>query len=589
MAGIIEPEYKVLIVDDESAIRDLIIQILEPDFDCHTASSAEEALNILENKSFDLIMSDINMGGMSGIELIPKVLELWPDTVIMVLSGNSTIDSAIGAIRGGAFDYIKKPFNIDHVRVAVDRALEHRTLIREKRLYENNLEELVKTRTDELNYLSYYDVLTTLPNRSLFEDRLSQSILLKQEGQQVALLFVALDNFKKIRDTLGHDAGDVILQEAAHRLVTEIAEGSTVARFERDEFAILLPQVANAEEVVEIASWVDKALRSPYRVREKEIFITASIGISLHPEDGKDSRSLLKHAASALLSVQESGGDSYSFYAEGMNAKALRQLTFESDLRNALARGEFEMYYQPKLDIRTGKIVGMEALIRWHHPEHGAVSPAEFIPLAEATGFILPIGEWILYTACSQGREWQKEGHLLSLSVNLSACQFSQPDLAEKIISIVNALDFDCRLLDLEVTESTIMKNPEKGVETLRKLQALGIKISLDDFGTGYSSLSYLKRLPIDILKIDKSFIDDVTENTDDAALVEAIIALAHNLKLKVIAEGVEREDQLQRLHELDCDEWQGFLFSKPLPAKDFNELLAKYAHFPMKRDAHLP
>jgi diguanylate cyclase (GGDEF)-like protein len=588
MAGI-EPSYKVLIVDDESAIRDLIIQILEPDFDCHTAGSAEEALNILENESFDLVMSDINMGGMSGIELIPKVLELWPDTVIMVLSGNSTIDSAIGAIRGGAFDYIKKPFNIEHVRVAVDRALEHRTLIREKRLYENNLEELVKKRTDELNYLSYYDVLTTLPNRSLFEDRLSQSILLKLEGQQVALLFVALDNFKKIRDTLGHDAGDLILQEAAHRLVSEIAEGSTVARFERDEFAILLPQVANAEEVVEIASWVDNALRRPYRVKENEIFITASIGISLHPEDGKDSRALLKHAASALLSVQESGGDSYSFYADGMNAKALRQLTFESDLRNALDRGEFEMYYQPKLDIRAGKIVGMEALIRWHHPEHGAVSPAEFIPLAEATGFILPIGEWILYTACSQGRAWQKEGHLLSLSVNLSACQFSQPDLAEKIISIVKALDFDCRLLDLEVTESTIMKNPEKGVETLKKLQALGIKISLDDFGTGYSSLSYLKRLPIDILKIDKSFIDDVTENTDDAALVEAIIALAHNLKLKVIAEGVEREDQLQRLYELDCDEWQGFLFSKPLPAKDFRDLLDKYDRFPMKRDAHLP
>ena len=575
MASNTEPKPKILVVDDEPLVRDLIVQILEPEHVCQTAGSGEEALEIFRNNSFDLVMSDINMGGMTGIELIPRLLALSPDTVIVMLSGNQTIDSAIDAIRSGAFDYVKKPFDIDHVKVAVDRALQHHNLLREKRLYENHLEELVRERTEELNYLSYYDLLTKLPNRTLFEDRLSQAILLMQENQQIALLFVSLDGFKKVRDTLGHDSGNEILQDVAKRLLAEVSENTTVARFEGDEFGILLPQMGGTEEAAEIANRINNALKKPYQTGGSEVFITASIGISFYPDDGKNAQALLKNAAAALLTAQEGGGDLYYFYTTGMNSDALRRLALESNLRSALIRGEFEMYYQPKVDIITGKICGMEALIRWNQSHTEFISPAEFIPLAESTGLILPMGEWILSNSCSQGKKWHDEGFDLSLSVNLSVRQFQQPDLAERLCTIVQETGFDCKFLDLEITESAIMGDPEVAVRTLNELRQLGIKISLDDFGTGYSSLSYLKRLPIDILKIDKSFVDDVTNNSDDAALVEAIITLAHTLNLKVVAEGIETEGQLDFLRRLNCDEWQGYLFSRPVPAADFRHLLA--------------
>jgi diguanylate cyclase (GGDEF)-like protein len=577
MASNTEPKSKILVIDDEPLVRDLIVQILQPEHQCKTASSGEEALSIFQGEAFDLVMSDINMGGMSGIELIPKLLAISPDTVIVMLSGNQTIDSAIDAIRSGAFDYVKKPFDIDHVKVSVDRALQHHYLLREKRLYENHLEELVAKRTEELNYLSYYDALTTLPNRSLFEDRLSQAILLMQENQEIALLFVSLDGFKKVRDTLGHESGNEILQEVAKRLRSKVNENSTVARFEGDEFAVLLPQVDGTDEAAEIANSINNALKKPYNAGGNEVFITASIGISFYPDDGKDAQGLLKNAGAALLTAQEGGGDLYYFYTTGMNSEALKRLALESNLRNALARGEFEMHYQPKIDINTGNISGMEALIRWNQSYGGPISPAEFIPLAESTGLILPIGEWILSTSCLQGKRWQDEGHELNLSVNLSVRQFQQPDLTERICAIVESTGFDCNFLHLEITESAIMGDTEVAVRTLNELRQLGIKISLDDFGTGYSSLSYLKRLPIDLLKIDKSFVEDITNNSDDAALVEAIIKLAHTLNLKVIAEGVETEEQLNFLRRLKCDEWQGYLFSKALPVADFDGLLVSH------------
>jgi len=575
MADTNQPDSIILIVDDESAVRNLIVQILEADHTCKTAASAEEALSLLQKESFDLVISDINMSGISGLELIPQVFALSPDTVIMMISGNQTIDSAIEAIRSGAFDYIKKPFDLDHVKVAVDRALKHHSLLEEKRRYDDHLEELVKIRTDELNYLSYYDVLTDLPNRTLFGDRLSQAQLLVQEDQRIALLFVSLDGFKKVRDTLGHALGNQILQEMAKRLLTNVPEGSTVARLEVDEFAVLLIQIGSTEEVAGVIDSMTRALKLPIRIGENELFITSSIGISLFPDDGNDVHTLLKNAGAALLRTQENGGDGYNFYTAGMTAGALRRLEFESKLRGALDRSEFEVFYQPKLHINTRNITGMEALIRWRNPELGFVSPAEFIPLAEDTGLILPIGEWILRTACAQCKFWIDKGFDLHLSVNLSARQFQQQDLAERIIAVLRETGLDSDRLDLEMTESAIMKNPDMAVQTLDQLKKIGIKISIDDFGTGYSSLGHLKRLPIDILKIDKSFIEDVTTNPDDAALVMAIIALAHNLRLKVVAEGVETEEQLKFLQLLKCDEWQGYLFSKPVPAEDFEKLLA--------------
>jgi diguanylate cyclase (GGDEF)-like protein len=564
---------RILIVDDEAPIGNLLCEILGESYACTTVESAEEALLRLEKEKFDLVISDINMRGMSGIELIPNVFIFAPDAVVMMLSGNQTIDSAIEAMRLGAFDYLKKPFDFEHVEVAVRRALNHRSLLLEKREYENQLEKLVEQRTAKLNYLTYHDALTDLPNRILFEDRLSQALVSMLEDQITALLFVSLDSFKEVRNTLGHSLGDELLREVAERLKNCSDKNVTVARFEGDEFALLLAQL-RAENIVEITNNIFEALTLPFIVGEHEIFITASIGISVSPDDSRDTQTLLKNAGAAVSRAREQGGNSYQFYTADMHSKALKRLALENNLRRALERDEFEVYYQPKINTNTGKIVGTEALLRWRHPELGLVSPTEFIPLAEETGLIVPIGEWVLRTACVQNNLWKNEGFDLHLAVNLSARQFQQLNLADTIIGIIKETEFHPSYLNLEITESSIMKNAESAIEILGELKKAGIKISIDDFGTGYSSLGYLKRLPIDVLKIDKSFIRDATTNPDDTALVMAIIMLAHNLRLTVVAEGVETEEQLDFLRRLGCDEWQGYLYSKPVSPDIFRKLL---------------
>lgn len=569
-------EVRILIIDDEPAIRNVLSEILCENYDCTAVGSAEEALEILEREKFHLVLSDINMGGMSGIQMAPRLRAIAPQTVIMMLSGEQTINTAIEALRVGAFDYIQKPFALEHVEAAVRRALEHYFLLESKRLYENHLSELVRQRTEELNYLAYHDSLTDLPNRHLFEDRLSQAAVLAQHNRQIlAILFLSLDRFKAIQDTLGHAPGYRLLKEVAERLKNCVGEGATVARLEGDEFAVLLTQVGSAQTVAEIAGNMVEAMRLPFAVDTHEVFTGLSVGISLFPEDGEDVQTLLKNAGVALSRVKEHGENGYQFFTADMNAKALKRLTMESSLRRALEREEFEVYYQPKIDISSRRIVGSEALLRWRHPESGIISPADFIPLAEETGLIMPIGEWILKTACAQSNLWQAEGFDLHLAVNLSARQFQQENLLEMITGVVGKTGFDSRRLELEVTESSIMRNAESAVKTLNELKETGIKISIDDFGTGYSSLGYLKHLPIDILKIDKSFVRDIALNANDMALVMAIITLAHNLKLKVVAEGVETKEQLQFLQLLQCDEWQGYLHSKPVPADDFRQLLA--------------
>src|ERR1044071_2357512 len=568
----------ILIVDDEPEIRNLVRGILSESYGYLEANSAEEALSILRMEKFGLVISDINMSGMSGLEMIPHVKAIAPDTVIMMISGEQTIESAIEALRGGAFDYIMKPFDFQHVEAAVRRALEHHALLEAKRRHENHLEELVRQRTAELNHLAYHDALTDLPNRILFEDRLTQALILaKRHRQALGMLFLSLDGFKKVHDTLGHAIGDRLLQKVAERLRSSAHQGETVARFEGDEFALLLTQIGGTEDedVVEVIFQINESLKLPFLVDDHELFITVSIGISLYPDDGADAPTLLKNADAALYRAREQGGNNYQFYTADMNDKAMKRLTLENSLRRALERSEFEVYYQPVLDINTRKIVGMEALLRWHHPELGLIQPAEFIPLAEDPGMIVPIGQWVLRMACTQSKSWQEAGFApLSLVVNLSGRQFQQQNLSEVVARILQETGLNSHNLELELTESSIMKNAEGAVRTLSELKAMGVKIAIDDFGTGYSSLGYLKRLPIDTLKIDRSFVSDVTTDPDDAALVMAIITLAHNLRLKVIAEGVDSEEQLRFLHLLRCDEWQGYFFSKPLPVEAFEELL---------------
>jgi len=568
----------ILIVDDEPGVRTVLHKMLCESHECRAVSSAEEALSVLSAEKFDLVISDIKMAGMSGLEMIPHALKSAPDTVIMMISGEQTIDSAIKALRLGAFDYITKPFNLQHVKAGVDRALDHHSLLVTKRLHENHLEELVTERTAERDHLAYHDALTDLPNRILFEDRLAQAFAVAQrDGRTLGILFLSLDQFKKVNDTLGHALARRLLQEVAERISNSVPEGETVARFEGDEFALLLTRINDSGDVVGIISQITEALKLPLSLDGHELFITTSIGISLFPDDGMDENALLKNAGAALQRAREQGGNNSQFYTADMNAKALHRLTLENNLQRALEREEFELYYQPQLKINTKEIVGMEALIRWHHPELGLVSPAEFIPLAEDSGLIVPIGEWVLRTSCIQTKSWQDEGlGPLTVAVNLSARQFQQQNLSEVILRILQETGLNPHDLELELTESSIMKNAEAAARTLSELKDMEIEISIDDFGTGYSSLGYLKRLPIDVLKIDQSFVRDLTTDPDDAALVMAIITLAHNLGLRVIAEGVETEEQLGLLRLLRCDGVQGYLFGRPMPADLFRSLLVK-------------
>lgn len=564
---------RILIVDDESAIRNLLKSILCGEYECTTAESAETALAYLKDETFDLVISDIRMGGMSGIELISRVVASSPDTVVMMISGNQTLDGPIEAIRNGAFDYIKKPFDIDQVEIAVGRAIRHGSLLVSKRQHENHLEQLVAERTLKLNYLAYNDSLTGLPNRVFFEDRLTQTLLQRPDSGQVAVFFVSLDRFKILRDTLGHSVGDRLIKEVARRLETVADDMATVARFEGDEFALLL-SVENFEALADFSNRVFEGFKSPLLVDDDEIVISISIGISLSPDDGIDALTLLKNAGAALSYVRKNGGNNYKFFTSDIHDNALSRLALEKELRRALERNEFELNYQPKVDMATGKMTGMEALLRWNHPDRGLVPPLDFIPLAEETGLIVPIGEWVLRNACAQSKVWHDMGFALNVAVNLSPRQFQQEDLVSSINKIVAETGFDPRNLNLELTESSIMNNAESAVAILRALKDTGIEISIDDFGTGYSSLGVLKDLPIDVLKIDKTFINDVTTNPDDAALVTAVVRLGHNLRLKVVAEGVETNEQLSFLHRLQCDEWQGYLFSKPVSAETFEKLL---------------
>lgn len=568
---------RILIVDDEKVIRDLLKSILSQDYSCATADSAEAALACLEAEKFELVISDINMGSMSGIELVAHVVDTSPDTTVMVISGNQTVDSPIEAMRSGAFDYIKKPFDVGQVEVAVDRAVKHAGLLASKRRHETQLEELVAERTSKLNFLAYNDPLTGLANRLSIQEKLSKALLRPREAGNIAVFFVSLDRFKALRDTLGHAAGDSLLKRVADRLESVAGDRASVARFEGDEFVLLL-DVTRPEQAEAFAGDVFEAFRPPLSVVDDEIIVPISMGISLSPGDGVDAQTLLKNAGAALSYVRRHGGNNYKTFTSDIHDTAMRGIELENELRRALDRGEFEVYYQPKIDIVSRNMVGMEALIRWNHPVRGIVSPLDFISLAEKTGLIVPIGEWVLRSACLQTRVWHDKGFDVCLAVNLSPRQFQQSRLAEKIGLIVAESGIDPTLLNLEVTESSFMIDPEGAIETLRELRNTGIKISVDDFGTGYSSLGYLKNLPIDVIKIDKSFVNDVTTNVDDAALVTAVITLAHDLRLKVVAEGVETEGQLDFLTGLSCDEWQGYLFSKPVTASEFDKLLVTHA-----------
>ena len=424
-----------------------------------------------------------------------------------------------------------------------------------------------KAAEKQIQFLAYYDALTGLPNRTLLQDRLSKALAgARRRKDKVALLFLDLDGFKTINDSLGHSVGDLVLQEVAERLKRFAREQDTVARVGGDEFLIVLTAVKDAADAAVAAERLMHAMTVELVIQGRSLSISCSIGIGIFPEHGTDGETLIKNADAAMYCAKESGCNSFRFFSEGMNAEAMERLTLEHGLRLALEKRELFLVYQPQMDIATGKTTGLEALLRWQHPELGLVRPDKFIRIAENSGLIIPIGEWVLRTACSQARKWQDEGLLaVPVAVNVSAVQFRQEDFCELIGRVLWETGLAPQYLEMELTESLLLSNAHVTLSVLQNLRAMGLKLAIDDFGTGYSSLSYLRQFPVSKLKIDRSFIRDVAVNPDDAAITTAIIGMAKSLNLKVIAEGVEDEAQMSFLRARQCDEIQGYYFSKPL------------------------
>lgn len=433
---------------------------------------------------------------------------------------------------------------------------------------------------ERLYYLANHDIVTGLPNRLLFMERFNHALARASRGKRaLAVLFLDLDRFKKVNDNLGHDAGDRVLQAVARRLREAMRDDDTVARFAGDEFTVLLEETAGLNEASVVAEKLLAALAQPFHVDEHEVFISASIGISVYPHDGDDAKTLLHNADAAMYQAKDRGRNRSRFYSSDLNTTQLQKLVMETGLRYALERNELILHYQPLVDLRSGRVAGVEALLRWQHPDYGLVPPADFIPLLEDNGLIVPVGEWVLYTACEQAKTWLDQGlGPIRMSVNLSARQFHEPNLTEQVAAILERTGLPPHMLELEITESVIMRNAQATIDTLNALSTMGVRLAVDDFGTGYSSLSYLKRFPINTLKIDQSFVSDIATSADDAAIVRAIVAMAHNLKLDVVAEGVETLVQRRFLDNCACDTVQGFLFSSPLTDQDATRLLKRAA-----------
>ena len=562
----------ILMVDDEPINMEVVQAYLEDAGYSNfiTTSDSTCAMDIIRQKKPDVILLDLVMPEVTGFDILEQLQsdESLAYIPVIVLTSSDDSETKLQCLQFGAADFLAKPVDSSEL------VLRLRNTVRAK-AYQD--------------HLVYYDSLTGLPNRRRFAELLELALdHAERTGEGGAILHMDLDHFKKINDTLGHSAGDELLKQASQRLERRIRDGDSLGRLydigERvsmsrlggDEFTILLPDMGHEQSAAYLARRILDAMTVPFEINGNELFVTPSIGISIFPEDGKDVDTLLKHADIAMYQAKQHGRNGFEFYSSEMNARSLEQLNMEAGLRTALDSNELQLYYQPKLDVMNGGIVGAEALLRWEHPEMGMVSPVDFIPLAEETGMIVPIGARVLKMACRQARAWQDAGYgSLQMAVNVSIRQLQDSKLVKTVQAALEESGLQPQDLTIELTENMLMENAEDSFDKLQQLKGLGVKISIDDFGTGYSSLAYLQKFTIDELKIDRSFIQQIEAGTDKAPIVEAVVAMARSLNLAIVAEGVETCAQLEYLQKKECDVYQGFLFSKPVPADEFANLLA--------------
>jgi diguanylate cyclase (GGDEF)-like protein len=543
---------KVLLVEDNPAdarlVREMFLEIEASEFELRHVDSLHAVFDVLDKHSFDVMLLDLSLPDAQGLQAVNHILTIAPQLPIVVLSGIDDAELSLQAVQAGAQDYLVKGQGDGNL---LSRAL--RYAIERKRTQ------------DRLTYLAQYDQLTDLPNRSLFNERLATGLKRAQRHRRnLTLMFLDLDHFKDINDTLGHSAGDKLLQDVARRLRHCVRGEDTIARLGGDEFTIIMSEVQQRQDSASVAEKILDALSHPFVLDSEEVFVTTSIGIASFPQSGGDPETLIRHADTALYRAKSEGRSNYQFFEVEMNQAVAERMNMINALRHAAKRDEFFLYYQPLIHAHSGEVFGMEALLRWQHPERGLIPSDEIIPLLEETGLILPVGEWVLREACRQNRIWQEAGlESLIVSVNLSVRQFHIRNLLDVVTSAIAEAGISPQQLQLEITESVLLER-----SFAARLRDIGVKLAIDDFGTGYSSLSYLKQYRFDTLKFDRSFIQGITSTDNSAAIVASVINLGHSLGMTVVAEGVETQQQLTILHDRECDQFQGYLFGHPMSAE---------------------
>jgi diguanylate cyclase (GGDEF)-like protein len=554
----------ILVVDDDPALRLVLRHCMEQEgYHVIEANNGLEAIQATVRQQPDLILMDAVMPEMDGFRATSelKAMPEYENIPILIITSLDDDHSVSQAFASGACDYVTKPVNWSVLKHRVRRLLHTAEAER------------------KLEHLSYHDTLTGLPNRLLFMDRMDQSISrAMRTGEKFTLLFIDIDHFKVINDSMGHEAGDKLLTTVTSRLQQTLRRSDTIARLGGDEFTIILENISDPEDIIYVANNLLETLAEPISILERKVCIGASIGVAVYPDDGESFGALLKNSDTAMYRAKEKGRNTFEFYTSEMSTQAMKRLELEDSLRNAINNEEFVVYYQPKFDLKTRKLVGMEALVRWDHPESGIIPPDEFIPLAEETGLITSLGKWVIESSCEQLHEWQQKGyHIPNLSINVSARQFHEQNLGNIFRRVMEQYNLAPEHIEIELTENILVQDHEKARRILDELHSMGIHIALDDFGTGYASMAYLKDFPINTVKIDRSFISNIPGDKENMAIVRAISGLTQSLDLCLIAEGVETDQQIEFLKDINCEQGQGFYWSRPLSPDIFEvEFLRK-------------